>query len=97
MYMVAAGEGITLTHEAGSHMPVPGVVFRPIDDEKEHARFSVVWSPQNRSPALHNLLDLAMHMSRLRRRDDLTARGQTMPSSFPAQTPGNREAGSACL
>lgn len=65
MHMVAAGEGITLTHEAGSHVPFPGIVFRPIDDEREHARFSAVWSPQNRSPALRNLLDLATHMSRL--------------------------------
>ncbi|MFT9027282.1 LysR family substrate-binding domain-containing protein, partial [Acetobacter indonesiensis] len=94
MHMVAAGEGITLTHEAGSHMPFPGVVFRPIDDEKEHARFSAVWSPQNRSPALRNLLDLATNMSRL---DGLTMRGQTMASSFSATTPENRTMGGAPL
>lgn len=64
MLMVAAGEGVTLTHEAGGHIPFPGVVFRPIDDEGEYARFSAVWSPQNRSPMLRNLLDLAKHMSR---------------------------------
>ncbi len=94
MHMVAAGEGITLTHEAGSHVPFPGVVFRPIDDENEHARFSAVWSPQNRSPALRNLLDLATHMSRL---DDLTAGRQTMPSAFPVKTSGHHETGSAPL
>jgi len=94
MHMVAAGEGITLTHEAGSHMPFPGIVFRPIDDEKEHARFSAVWSPQNRSPALRNLLDLATRMSRM---DGLTMQAQTMPSSFPVKTPGHHETGGAPL
>ncbi|WP_207303505.1 LysR substrate-binding domain-containing protein [Komagataeibacter xylinus] len=94
MHMIAAGEGITLTHEAGGHVPFPGIVFRPIDDEKEQARFSAVWSPQNRSPALRNLLDLATHMSRL---DGLTMRGQTMASSFSATTPGNRTRGGVRL
>ncbi|MBB2168144.1 LysR family transcriptional regulator [Gluconacetobacter aggeris] len=94
MHMVAAGEGITLTHEAGSHVPFPGIVFRPIDDEKEHARFSAVWSPQNRSPALRNLLDLATHMSRL---DGLTMQAQTVPSSFSAKAPGRQETGGARL
>lgn len=94
MHMVAAGEGITLTHEAGSHMPFPGVVFRPIDDEKEHARFSAVWSPQNGSPALRNLLDLATHMSRM---DGLTMQAQTMASSFSATTSGKCTTGGVRL
>ncbi|WP_182968155.1 LysR family transcriptional regulator [Gluconacetobacter tumulicola] len=92
MHMVAAGEGITLTHEAGSYVPFPGVVFRPIDDENEQARFSAVWSPQNRSPALRKLLDLATHMSRM---DGWTMQAQTMPSSFPVKTPGHHETGGA--
>lgn len=64
MHMVAEGEGITLTSEAASHVPFPGVVFRPISDETEQARFSAVWSPHNRNPALKNLLDLAAEMCR---------------------------------
>lgn len=64
MHMVAAGEGITLTTEAASHVPFPGVVFRSISDETECGKFSAVWSPHNRSPALKNLLDLATEMSR---------------------------------
>jgi DNA-binding transcriptional LysR family regulator len=64
MGMVAAGDGITLTSEATTYVPFPGVVFRPIADETEPARFSAVWSPHNRNPALLNLLDLATHMSR---------------------------------
>ncbi|PZO63916.1 MAG: LysR family transcriptional regulator [Paracoccus denitrificans] len=64
MHMVADGEGITLTTEAATHVPFPGVAFRMIADETEQARFSAVWSPHNRSQALKNLLDLAAEMSR---------------------------------
>jgi len=64
MHMVAVGEGITLTSEAASHVPFPGVVFRPIADESDRARFSAVWSPHNRGPALMHLLDLATEMSK---------------------------------
>jgi len=62
MHMVATGEGITLTTEAASHVTFPGVVFLPIGDEPEAARFSAIWSPHNGSPALKNLLDLAIQM-----------------------------------
>lgn len=64
MHMVADGEGITLTSEAASHVPFPGVLFRPIADEPDRARFSAVWSPHNRDPALRNLLDLATEISK---------------------------------
>jgi len=64
MHMVADGEGIALTTGAATHVPFPGVVFRTIADETEQARFSAVWSPHNRSPALKNLLDLAAEMGR---------------------------------
>ncbi len=64
MHMVADGEGITLTTEAATYVPFSGVAFRPIADEAEQARFSAVWSPHNRSPALKNLLDLADEMGK---------------------------------
>lgn len=64
MHMVAAGDGITLTSEATTHVRFPGVVFRSIADETKQAQFSAVWSPHNRSPALRNMLDLAIQMSR---------------------------------
>ncbi|TCP89759.1 DNA-binding transcriptional LysR family regulator [Rhizobium sp. PP-CC-2G-626] len=64
MHMVAIGEGVTLTTSSASHLPFPGVVFRTIADEPEPARFSAVWSPHNRNPALKNLLDLANAMIR---------------------------------
>lgn len=64
MHLVASGDGVTLTTEAASRVPFPGVVFRPIADETEQARFSAIWSPHNRSPALKNLLDLAADMAK---------------------------------
>lgn len=67
MYMVASGEGVTLASETAKHMNVPGVVLRPIADETEEARFSAIWSPHNRSPALRNLLDLAADMAKSKR------------------------------
>lgn len=71
MHMVADGEGVTLTSAATSHVPFPGVVFRPIEDESEPARFSAVWSPHNRNPALKNLLNLADAMSRSARSPEI--------------------------
>lgn len=67
MHMVASGEGVTLASETARHMNCPGVVLRQIDDEAEKVRFSAIWSPHNRNPALLNLLDLAMEMGRSRR------------------------------
>ena len=66
MHLIADGEGITLTSEAATCVPLPGVLFRPIADEPDRARFSAVWSPHNRGPALRYLLDLATEMNRLR-------------------------------
>ncbi|WP_234624749.1 LysR family transcriptional regulator [Agrobacterium vitis] len=64
MHMVADGDGITLTTDAATHVPFPGVTFLKIADEKERARFSAVWSPHNRSSALRHLLDIAAEMSK---------------------------------
>lgn len=64
MHMVAGGEGVTLASETARYMNCPGIVFRPIADETEQARFSAIWSPHNKNPALRNLLDLAFEMSK---------------------------------
>lgn len=64
MHKVAIGEGVTLTTAAASHWPFPGIAFRTLIDELEPARFSAVWSPHNRNPALKNLLDIANEMIR---------------------------------
>lgn len=71
MGMVAAGDGITVVSEATTYVPFPGVAFRPIADETEPARYSAVWSPQNRNPALFNLLGLAFEMSRSEERSSM--------------------------
>ena len=63
MSMVAQGYGITLTSEAATQVPFPGVVFRPILDDPEPIIFSALWSPHNRSQALLHLLALAQRKS----------------------------------
>tara|TARA_R110000787_G_scaffold162447_3_gene275841 strand:+ start:22970 stop:23929 length:960 start_codon:yes stop_codon:yes gene_type:complete len=62
--MVAQSFGITLLGAASQLSPTAGVAFLPIDDEPEPVVFSAVWSPQNRSAALRNLLALADQMGR---------------------------------
>jgi len=62
MRMIAAGQGISLFVREGVAPCATNVVFLPIRDEPETIPFSAVWSPQNRDPALLNLLNLAMKM-----------------------------------
>jgi len=62
--MVAQSFGITLLGAASQLFPTAGVVLLPITDEPEPVVFSGVWSPQNRSAALRNLLTLADEMGR---------------------------------
>jgi DNA-binding transcriptional LysR family regulator len=63
--MVEQGYGVTLATEATSQIKFPGVVFLPILDEPGPVVFSAVWSPNNRTPALRDFLDLAKNASRL--------------------------------
>jgi DNA-binding transcriptional LysR family regulator len=67
--MVGQGFGITIVGAATSLLQTSGVVFVPFADEPEPVPFSAVWSPFNRSAALHNLLTLASDMGRLVRAD----------------------------
>lgn len=62
--MVAQGFGVTIVGAATALMPASGVTFLPFSDEPELVPFSAVWSPFNRSAALHNLLDLASALER---------------------------------
>lgn len=62
MQMIADGEGITLTSTGA--MPFPSVRFVPIADETEPARFSGIWSPHNRNPALMKFLAQAIELAR---------------------------------
>ena len=62
--MVAQSFGITLLGAASQLSPTEGIPFLSIEDEPEPVVFSAVWSPQNRSAALRNLLALADEMAR---------------------------------
>jgi DNA-binding transcriptional LysR family regulator len=62
MEMIADGEGITLTLTGA--VPFPGVRLLSIADEPEAARFSGIWSPANRNPALEKFLALGNQLAR---------------------------------
>lgn len=67
--MIAAGHGISLFVEENAAVPMPNVIFLPIQDEREPVPFSAVWSPFNRSAVLHNLLMHAGEMGQSIRAD----------------------------
>ncbi len=62
MSMIATGHGISLFVEESTAATTANVAFIPIRGEPEAIPFSAVWSPQNRDPALLNLLGLATKM-----------------------------------
>lgn len=62
MYLVAIGQGLTLTSEATIATRFPGIVFRPLDGEV--LPFSAIWSRRNDNPALRRMLSLARTMAR---------------------------------
>lgn len=62
--MVEQGYGVTLATKATSQIQFPGVVFLPILDEPGPIVFSAVWSPNNRSQALRDFLELAKRTRR---------------------------------
>lgn len=59
MSMIAAGRGISLLVEEGTAATTAEITFMPLSDEPDTIPFSAVWSPNNREPALINLLELA--------------------------------------
>lgn len=63
--MVGQGFGIAITAAVTSLLSTSDVVFLPFADEPAPIPFSAVWSPTNRSVALHNLIDLAGEISGL--------------------------------
>lgn len=67
--MVAQGFGVTVVAAASTLLNPAGVVFLPIRDEPAPFSFSAVWSPQNRNPALRDMLDLANETARSRALD----------------------------
>lgn len=57
MQIVAKGNALTLTSEATTAAQFPGVVYRPLAEER--LPFCAVWSPRNDNPAFRRLLSLA--------------------------------------
>jgi len=68
--MIAAGHGVSLFVEEVVQANTANVYFLPIRDEPETIAFSAVWSPQNRDPALLNLLTLVKKVGRPRPKPD---------------------------
>lgn len=56
--LVALGRGVSLVPRTAERAQLPGVVLKPLLGEPVHAEYSVVWSPNNRSPSLARALDV---------------------------------------
>ena len=59
MNLVGLGLGVSLVAEHWCGVSYPGVVFRPVGEEDERVRFSLVWRPENDNPALRRFVSLA--------------------------------------
>ncbi|WP_286202023.1 LysR family transcriptional regulator [Ochrobactrum sp. SFR4] len=58
LQLIAQGFGISVAGHETSLLNVPGIVFRPLQDEPEPIPFSAVWSPLNQGAILQNLLSM---------------------------------------
>lgn len=85
--MIARGHGISVFAEENAVIAPPGVVFLPVRDELEPVALSAVWSPSNRSPALKNLLHLAVELNRDASRTDPTSRRPVLSNGHGAIRP----------
>jgi DNA-binding transcriptional LysR family regulator len=56
--LVSVGLGLALVPSSFKSLTVPGVVFREIEGLQQLVELSVMWNPQNESPAVAGLLDL---------------------------------------
>ena len=56
MNLVGLGLGVSLVAEHWCGVSYPGVVFRPVGEEDERVRFSLVWRPENDNPALRRFV-----------------------------------------
>ena len=59
MNLVGLRLGVSLVAEHWCGVSYPGVVFRPVGEEDERVRFSLVWRPENDNPALRRFVSLA--------------------------------------
>ncbi|MFC3061625.1 LysR family transcriptional regulator [Paenirhodobacter populi] len=59
MQMVSRGEGVTFSGTSLKAVASEGLIWRPIADDDEPVRLHALWSPQNRSKTLRDLLAMA--------------------------------------
>lgn len=62
MALVGLGLGLSLVTDAVASVSYPGVVFRPLEEER--LPFNVIWSEQNDNPVLRRFMSLARRWSR---------------------------------
>ncbi|WP_438275458.1 LysR substrate-binding domain-containing protein [Nitrobacter sp.] len=63
--LVAVGRTLTLTSEATIVTQIPGISYRPVQNET--LPFCAVWSPRNDNPACRSLVSLARSMAQISR------------------------------
>ena len=56
--LVAAGMGVSILPETYSKTLIPGLVYRPLLDKDVNSHIIVAFRKENRSPLLHNFLEL---------------------------------------
>jgi DNA-binding transcriptional LysR family regulator len=54
---VAAGIGVALMHDVAAELPVPGVVFRPVDPAPPPVELHAVWRANDDNPALESFVE----------------------------------------
>ncbi len=65
--LVGAGFGVTLVTEAQAQVRVPGVVFRPIDEDNAELEVELVWVPENKDPVVGRFVSFMQEVSASRR------------------------------
>ncbi|WP_245581972.1 LysR family transcriptional regulator [Phyllobacterium phragmitis] len=86
MRMVAERYGVTLVPESATAIAIPGIIFRPLNDQAASISVTAVWSPFNQNPPLRDFLTLMRRSNRTE--IELPLKSPQEPVfSLPAQRP----------
>jgi DNA-binding transcriptional LysR family regulator len=66
MALVGAGLGVTLATDSQAEATLPGVVFKPIDEDNAALEFDLVWLPESEDPLVGRFIAFMRDESRLR-------------------------------
>jgi DNA-binding transcriptional LysR family regulator len=66
MALVGAGLGITLATDSQAEATLPGITFRPIDEDNASLEFDLVWLPETEDPLVGRFIAFMRDESRLR-------------------------------